>query len=426
MNGNCIRVILMVWLAWCRCLPAQNVQITSIAPNGTLTWTQGLSNGIATVEWTTNLSSGPWLPVINVSVTNTICTAEVPVGQPLAGFYRILEADVSQVPTNMALVPAGYFQMGDSYSEVPLEENGANDAQPVHLVYVSSFYADRLDVSNEQMTQVLQWALNNGLIAASSAGVTNLEGQPEQLIDFIAHDGEYSETEMAFSNGLFSILNTSEAGTVTTLSATNLPATAVTWYGAAAYCNYRSDIEGLPRCFNFSNWNCDFTQKGYRLPTEAEWEKASRGGMTGHHYPWQSYGGSYSSFINATCASYSASRDPYEISGYFTTPVGYFNGNQLNYGVPSGTNMINGYGMYDAVGNVWDWCWDGWEVDWYSQAGATQPNTTGPVGSLVKVIRGGSLGYPAAYLVCACRHTGGFDPYFCSELVGVRCVRLPP
>jgi formylglycine-generating enzyme required for sulfatase activity len=421
MNGNRrIQVSLVLWLACCLWLPAQNIEITSVASDGTATWTQDLTNAIATVEWTTNVGVAPWLPIKTLFVSNQVCAAQIPVGQPVGGCYRILEADVSQVPSNMCLVPAGYFQMGDSYLEVPSEENGTNPATPVHTVYVSSFYEDKFEVDNVQMCQTLQWALSKGLIFANSTSVSNLEGQPQLLMTLGTYDYTYPSTWMIFSNGLFSVSNAPG------FNMSNFPATSISWYGALAFCNYRSDMEGLPRCINFTNWDCDFTQKGYRLPTEAEWEKGSRGGLTGQHYPWPSYGGTYLEFINGGLASYYASMNPYTDIAE-TVPVGYFDGHQIFYGTNYPVNVVNGYGMYDAVGNVWNWCWDNWQLNWYSQPGATQPNPTGPVDvNNLQVIRGGSVGYYGQYLLCACRHTVGWAKSYESIVLGLRCVRLPP
>jgi formylglycine-generating enzyme required for sulfatase activity len=417
---NKIHLGLILWLACCLWLPAQNIQITSVTADGTVTWTQDLADAIATVEWSTNVGVAPWLPIKTLFVSNQVCTAQIPVGQPVGGCYRILEADVSQVPSNMCLVPAGYFQMGDSYLEVPLEENGVDPAIPVHTVYVSSYYEDKFEVDNTQMCQTLQWALSNGLITANSTYVSNLEGQVELLMTFGTHDGSYPSTWMIFSNGLFSISNAPG------YYMSNFPATCMSWFGALAFCNYRSDMEGLPRCINFTNWTCDFTKKGYRIPTEAEWEKGARGGLTGQHYPWPSYGGIYEDFINGGLASYDDSGDPFRYVAE-TVPVGYFNGNQINYGTNVHVNVANGYGMYDSVGNVWNWCWDNWQDSWYSQAGATQPNPTGPVDlNNLQVIRGGSVGYYSPYLLCACRHTAGWSKFYEADVVGMRCVRLAP
>lgn len=60
----------------------------------------------------------------------------------------------------------------------------------------------------------------------------------------------------------------------------------VSWYGAVAYSNWRSATEGKPLCDDPSTWTCNFGVAGYRLPTEVEWEKAGRGGVPGHRFPW--------------------------------------------------------------------------------------------------------------------------------------------
>jgi formylglycine-generating enzyme required for sulfatase activity len=313
-------------------------------------------------------------------------------------------------PPGMAIIPAGTFQMGDPYTQGQIYE------LPVHQVYTSRFLISRFEITHEQMREALQWAYDQQLITVDATTVRNIEGSPQPFLSFTASDGGRQATFLRFANGFFYV--EADKG--------NFPMGGVTWYGALAYCNYRSNMEGLQRCIDFSNWTCDFTKNGYRLPTEAEWEKAARGGLTGHHFSWPSFGGNFAQHIDGYMAKYNASRDPwYYTALYWTTPVGYFNGSQLNYGQPAGTDMVNGYGLYDMIGNVWEWCWDNWKGDWYSQPGAIQADSTGPLaaGAVTKVIRGGSFGYNASSMRVAYRHTRGFSPTYLNFPLGLRPVR---
>ena len=382
---------------------AQEVRITSMGRDRMLSWTNSVAGGSATVLFATNLQSGPWLPNRHIFPTSSVTSVALPPPHPGTAFYRIQVSDTSNVPTGMVLIPGGPFVMGDIYEE------GFTNARPAHVVYVSSFYMDQFEVTNEDLRRVFQWAYDHGLIYGDSTGMTNAEGDPRQLIKLTGDDHGIPFTRLAFSNGVFSITPGFE----------RLPATGVTWYGAAAYCNYRSEMEGLERCIAFTNrisqyisgWTCDFAKKGYRLPTEAEWEKAARGGLTGHHYPWDSYGGSYAGHISLTNAWYKG--------GSTNKPVGSY--------------APNGYGLYDMAGNVWEWVWDYYKADWYSQPGASQPDTRGPNGPwtgtewlMSKIIRGGSVGYyDGVYLTCACRHSGGWSPSYANWVVGFRCARTP-
>ncbi|GAF98047.1 unnamed protein product, partial [marine sediment metagenome] len=229
-------------------LLAEDLTITSFSSNGELTWTFP-TNGVSEyrIEWSSDLENGQWSDLENgmsgIVLTGATMTAEVPM------FYRVKAIGAS--PTNMIYIPAGRFYMGNCMDP---SEGNANEL-PVHRVYVNAFYMDRFSTTKKLWDDVYIWATNNG----------------------------YTFT-------------TPGAGD----SPTN-PVTTVNWYSCVKWANARSEMEGLTPCyymnsettqvyrtgeFSISNncviWDVD----GYRLPTEAEWEKASRGGASGYRFSW--------------------------------------------------------------------------------------------------------------------------------------------
>ncbi|MBT7013132.1 MAG: SUMF1/EgtB/PvdO family nonheme iron enzyme, partial [Planctomycetes bacterium] len=132
---------------------------------------------------------------------------------------------------------------------------------------------------------------------------------------------------------------------------------------ACAYANWRSEQQGLTPCYDLSTWACDFNANGWRLPTEAEWEYAARGGAHNpyYKYPWNS------NSITSSDANYDRNIGT-------TCDVG-------NY-------APNGYGLYDTAGNVWEWCNDWYSSSYYSSSPGSNP--TGPSSVSYRVIRGGS------------------------------------
>jgi len=252
------------------------------------------------------------------------------------------------IPAGMALIPAGPFQMGDFSFFLDL-----SDERPVHTVNVIAFYMDRTEVTKAFWDEVYQWAIQNG----------------------------------------YQFDNRGEG------KAANHPVHSVNWYDVVKWCNARSQKEGRTPAYytstaqmtvyrtgqvNLQNdwvkWNA-----GYRLPTEAEWEKAARGGADGRRFPW-----SDGDTITHSRANYYSDSDyTYDVSSTRGFHPSYKTGGSP-YTSPVGSFAANGYGLYDMAGNVWEWCWDWYSGSYYSNSPGTDPR--GPGSGSNRVLRGGGWG----------------------------------
>ena len=289
----------------------------------------------------------------------------------------------------MVLIPAGTFQMGDSFNE------GESDERPVHTVYVSAFYMDKYEVTKALWDEVASWAQANGY-------------------DIKPQDGSGKGP--------------------------NHPVYSVSWYEAVKWCNARSEKEGRAPAYYTSaakttvyrTGNVDVQtdwvrwDTGYRLPTEAEWEKAARGGCEGHRFPWYDTDTIQHSRANYDSSS-SYSYDTSPTRGYHPT---YKTGSEP-YTSPVGSFAPNGYGLYDMAGNVWEWCWDCYDSKYYSVSPGTDPRGPVPVWdpSWHRVVRGGSWRRLAGCCRVASREW--VDPYSGSlyqgdDDLGFRLVRTAP
>jgi formylglycine-generating enzyme required for sulfatase activity len=277
---------------------------------------------------------GKWSEVVSLTV-------ELPPGE------GTIDVDVPwPMEQEMALIPAGSFQMGDHFNE------GEDCELPVHTVRLDAFYMDIFEVTNRQYRAY-----------APSHDSGSYEGQ--------------------------------------SLNGDHQPVVYVSWWDAIKYCNWRSRQEGLEECYDESMGGCDFSKSGYRLPTEAEWEYAARGGLEGKRYPWGDH-------VSHDEANYhgTGGRDQWNV----TSPVGCF--------------PANGYGLYDMAGNVWEWCYDWSDCAYYGRGPESNPH--GPETGGSRVVRGDAwYGDPSgAFLRCAFRNN--HPPPDHTEYVGFRCVRRAP
>jgi formylglycine-generating enzyme required for sulfatase activity len=235
----------------------------------------------------------------------------------------------------MILLKEGTFIMGSDSDNTP-------NAEPVHSVNINSFYMGLYEVTNREYSIFLNTCGNKG----------------EGMDKWIKTEDELEEINkknsgiISVKNGKFEVKTGYE----------NRPVSFVSWYGAVAYCNWLSDKEYLDKCYGDTGkrGNTDLTKKGYRLPTEAEWEYGARGGTTGNYY-W----------------------DEKETPGIYCI---YEHNSGKNSG-EVGKTIPNNFGLYDMLGNVMEWT-----GDWYGDyRNGNKDNPTGPISGTLKVYRGGSF-----------------------------------
>lgn len=258
---------------------------------------------------------------------------------------------VSPISYGMKLIPAGTFLMG---TESGLQTAGTvnSNGDTIHQVTVSAFYMDSTDVTQ----------------------------------------GEYRSL-MGVNPSYFS-------------GDTKLPVETVTWFDAVLYCNARSKTMGLDTVYSYTsvtgivgngctalgNIAINYTRKGYRLPTEAEWEYACKAGTTTNYW-WGA-----------------------DTNGMGARAWTAYNSNNTTQ--PVATKLANAYGLYDMAGNVWQWC-----NDWYEnyEAGAAT-NPTGATSGSYRVIRGGGWIYYETYLRSTYRNYR-YNPGSHYNFIGFRVVR---
>ena len=275
---------------------------------------------------------------------------------------------------SMIFVAGGTFIIGSIDSVISSD-------QPVDTVTLSDYFIGKYEITHSDYIEFL-----NDEIDSSNGQYLNVK-----IIDIDDNDCAISY------NGSFKFTANSIA------KYKNCPIMEVTWYGAVHYCNWLSGKAELEEVYNIDSINvtADFSKNGYRLPTEAEWEYAARGGQE-------------KDSINYT---YSGSNICGDVAWYYDNSFILGSGN-LNFGIhPVGKKHSNELGLYDMSGNVFEWCWDRYSV--YENSSKIDP--TGPATGAVRVLRGGSWSYGA--LFCGVSNRMSFKPSYSYNHVGFRIAR---
>ncbi len=274
-------------------------------------------------------------------------------GDGICYFELVFYKKNSIPPPDMIRVPGGTFTMGCTSEQQDCDY----DEKPTRQVTLSSF-----------------WMANNELTFE----------EYDAFCDATKRDKPYDE---GWGRGKRPVIN-------------------VSWNDAVAYCNWRSQQEGLTPCYtiNGNSTTCNWQAKGYRLPTEAEWEYAARGGGKAVLF------GNGKNTIDPAAINFNASanyKKPYSVVGEYrriSVPVGSL-------------NSPNALGLHDMSGNVSEWCWDR-KADYPSNA---ESNPRGPASGSIRVVRGGSWDFVPQYCRVADRYN--FSPGNRGSYMGFRLAR---
>lgn len=287
-----------------------------------------------------------WGGVLIVCLVGFLILSQIYFGESFSKNTLDVKQILDEDKSTLFLIPEGIFEMGST--------EGKPDEKPIRSVNLSSYFIGETEVTFGQWKSVCAWAEVNGYEFSSNA-----KGASDKH-----------------------------------------PVTNVSWYDAVKWCNAKSEKEKYAACYRGRGGvyrkgleprvDCDWTGEGYRLPTEAEWEKAARGRLNGKAFP-------NGNSLDTRAANFSSTG---------TKLVGMYS--------------PNGFGLRDMAGNVWEWVWD-YHAGSYDVRDVVNPR--GPSLGAMKVLRGG--GFSGSAEGCRVSDRNGLHPYESSGNLGLRVVRRP-